>query len=698
VARLLCFLALLGGALALPASTAAAAGPPLIDATWVTEVTATSARLRAEINPQGLPTTYRFEYIALTAYEANVKAAKDPFTGASRQPLSGAVSIGSGEAPVEVFQSASKLSPATAYRYRVVATNSAETATGPERSLGTEEATNVFNLLDNRGWEMVSPLDKNGGEIQAPEGIFGGGTFQAAANGQSLTYSSADSFAGGQGAPPGSQYIATRSGSGWSTQNITAPLQSGGYGDQPEGVPYQLFSTDLARGVMLDPNRCGEGEACPRGYSLRQGSGLTPLAQAPGLRFEGASPDLGQVVLSSPAGLQKWSEGSLDPISATPGAALAAPSGAISTDGGRVYFTQGGDLYLRQGGESVRVDEAQGGGGAFQAASEDGRFAFFTKSGHLYRWDAESEAAEDLTPSGGVKGVLGVSSDGSVAYYQDASGLFLWEEGNTTEAAEGANAAAPSDYPPATGTSRVNSDGAHLLFLSTAELSGYENNGAMEAFLYGPPPGGGKARLACVSCNPTGERPEGGSSIPGALANGQGPAATRAYLPRVLSASGHRVFFNSEDDLAPQDSNKGEPDVYEWEAQGEGSCTREGGCVGLISSGRDGEASTFIDASGDGADAFFLTAASLAFGDPGSYDLYDARVGGGFPAPPNFISCVADACQPLPEAPEDPTPGTLVPNAGNPAPRFTKVRDKGKHKPKKNKKHKHHHKKPGGKK
>ena len=97
----------------------------------------------------------------------------------------------------------------------------------------------------------------------------------------------------------------------------------------------------------------------------------------------------------------------------------------------------------------------------------------------------------------------------------------------------------------------------------------------------------------------------------------------------------------------------------------------------------------FLDASVNGSDAFFLTDSSLAFGDPGSFDVYDAREGGGFPTPPNFIACEGDACQPLPEAPEDPTPGTLVPNAGNPPPRFIKVGAKGKKKHHKgHKKHK----------
>ena len=72
-------------------------------------------------------------------------------------PLSGSANVGSGSFDTEVFQSASKLTPATVYRFRAVATNSNGTSTGPERSLGTEEASNVFKLLDSRGWEMVSP-------------------------------------------------------------------------------------------------------------------------------------------------------------------------------------------------------------------------------------------------------------------------------------------------------------------------------------------------------------------------------------------------------------------------------------------------------------------------------------------------------------------------------------------------------------
>jgi hypothetical protein len=654
------------------AAAARAAVPPQIGAAWTTEVTATSARLRAKINPEGSSTSYRFEYLTEAAYEANLNAAppREGFFGAAKQPPGGAAPLGSGEAPVTVAQHVAGLSPLTAYRYRAVATNLGGTTHGPERVLTTQAPTNEFKLLDGRAWEMVSPVDKDGGGVGLPEAVFGGGDFQAASGGSAVAYSSAFSFAGGAGAPGASQYVSGRGENGWSTQNVTGPTLSGAYGGEPDGVPYRVFAEDLSRGLMLNGLRCAPEEACPRSYSLREGGAFAPVPGSSGLSFAGASPDLRHAVLGGEGGLYEWSGGSLQTVSATPGAALAAPLGAVSGSGQRVYFTTeaGGPLYLREiGGATKLVPETTGGGAAFQVASADGRYAFFLKAGHLRRYDATGESSTDLTPSGGVVGVLGASPDATYVYYQDGSALRRWHSGTTTQVAAGAEAAAPSDYPPALGTARVGADGAHLAFVSTAELSDFENIDASsgepdaEVYVYGPPPGGGTPILACASCNPTGERPRGSSGIPGAVANG----STRIYKPRALSANGSRAFFESADSLAIQDTN-GRPDVYEWEAKGEGDCGLAGDCVGLISSGRSGVASVFLDASAGGGDAFFLTERSLVAADPGSYDVYDARVGGGLPEPSTPIPCNGDACQPLPEAPDDPSPGSLLPNSGNP--------------------------------
>jgi hypothetical protein len=59
------------------------------------------------------------------------------------------------------------------------------------------------------------------------------------------------------------------------------------------------------------------------------------------------------------------------------------------------------------------------------------------------------------------------------------------------------------------------------------------------------------------------------------------------------------------------------------------------GCTYLISSGKNGIESVLIGASETGRDVFFATHAQLAPQDSDSYgDVYDARIGGGFPAPP----------------------------------------------------------------
>jgi len=727
------------------ASQAVAAGPPIVVSTAIEEVSANSVSLRAAINPNGLSTTYRFEYLTEAAYEANLSAVppRNGFAGATIKPVGGA-SVGFGTTQVPVSQHLSGLSSNTAYRYRVVATNSAETVFGPARPFGTQEPTNAFALLDNRAWEMVSPIDKNGGSIPLPGAISGGGVFQAAAGGGAITYSSADSFgAGAQGAPSGSQYVATRGSGGWSSANITTAVLSGSYGDEPNGVPYQLFAPDLSRGLLSNGERCrgNAGGECPvanpplpgtgapagyRNYYARSESGSfqslltagdlahTPLSPAQlELRFAGASPDLSHVVLASCAALStgatetampgtcepaeqnlyEWSGGSLVAVNllpaetvTTPGASLAAPAGAVSGDGSRVYWTAGGNLYLRDGSQTRQVDATLGGGAEFQTASSDGGTAYVTKGGGLYRYSAGTSSLAQLTTAGTVQGVLGASSNGSVVYYLTSAGLFVSAGATTTEVAAQADA---GNFPPSTGTARVSPDGRYLVFVSRAEPTGYPSEGETEVFRYGPPPAGGTAILVCVSCNQTGESPRGPASIPGARANGSRPGATDAYKPRVLSDDGSRVFFDSADPLVSQDTN-GRTDVYEWEAAGTGTCVRPAGCIDLISGGRDPLQSTFLDASSDGSDAYFLTAASLYPLDPGSYDVYDARVGGGFPLPSEPFSCSGDACQVLPEAPEDPTPGTLVPNAGNPPLTIAGEKAKSKSKKKHKKKSKRH--------
>ena len=662
-------------------------------ATWVTGIGTTSADLRAEINPQGQPTTYIFEYTTDANYRAK------GFAGATKIPATG-ISIGGGT----VLQHTSGLEPETTYRFRAVAQQPGRrdrSASSPPAKLEP-----VFSLPDARGWEMVSPVDKNGGGIQSFGENFGGGVIQAAAQGGAVTYTSSSSFEDPPGAPGAGQYLSTRGTSGWSTENITLPGLSGSYPEAPtSGVPYQFFSADLQGALVSNGRRCRNSATvdCPvenaplagsgapagfRNYYLRDSAAgsfaalltgadlahLTLGAEDFEVAIAGATPDLAHIVISTCAALTagatevpgtggecdaarqnlyEKSGGTLTLVNTAPGATLAAQSGAISTNGSRVYWTDGATLYLREGALSKTVAAE----GTFQTASADGSVAFFTKAGHLYRYEPVGGTTIDLTPAGGVVGVLGASEDGTYVYYVTASGATLWHSGVVTPVASQVEA---GSYPPTTGTARVSADGRHMLFVSSAfELVPYDSRNLStgipepEVYLF-TAPGSPNPGLTCASCNPDGERPVGAASLPGASPNG---SALDFYKPRVLSAGSGRVFFDTFDAIAPQDTNEAE-DVYQWEAPGTGSCVKSAGCVGLISSGRAEGGASILDASADGSDVFFLTDGSLVPQDPGADDVYDAREGGGFPPPESPVPCFGDACQPLPPEPEDPTPGT----------------------------------------
>jgi hypothetical protein len=299
-------------------------------------------------------------------------------------------------------------------------------------------------------------------------------------------------------------------------------------------------------------------------------------------------------------------------------------------------------------------------------------------------------ASEDLF------GVAGASEDLSRVYFISEEALpgtggvagkpnlYLDEEGTKTFIAtvtrDDAGGRLPSNAPLRTifHAARTSPDGRVLAFISTEQLSGYDNTDLKsgeadsEVYLYEV----GAEKPVCVSCNPSGARPLGRSveaagGSPGrflATAGYLTMPESALYTPRAFSDGGRRLFFNSFDALLLRDTN-GKGDVYEWEsASSQAACDQLGaelyvaaaqGCLSLISSGESPQDSELLDASANGEDAFFLTNASLSLRDPGLFDVYDARAGGGLPglpAPP--APCQGEACQPLVGAPDDRTPSS----------------------------------------
>jgi hypothetical protein len=225
------------------------------------------------------------------------------------------------------------------------------------------------------------------------------------------------------------------------------------------------------------------------------------------------------------------------------------------------------------------------------------------------------------------------------------------------------------DFGPGEHTARITPDGTTLAFESQRSLTGYDTQPAnaadctdeehasspcSEVYLYDA----ATSTLVCASCDRSGSPPVGRAEL-GGVAQGEGFVIhSPYYLPRNLSDTGRRLFFNSADPLVPHTSN-GQTNVYEWEADGEGSCTTETGCVFPISNVAGNSSTEFLDASPNGNDVFLNTADQLVRSDTDTrIDVYDVRAGGGFPetsAPPPCNN--GDSCKP----PVSPQPGIFAP-------------------------------------
>ena len=393
-----------------------------IDATSASAVTATSVTLETEIDPHGTSTSYHFEYDTTPYAEgAPAHGVQVPFPDGP---------VGAAEADVLRTAQIQGLQPLTTYFFRVVATNSFGTVVGPERSFTTQGAAASL-LLDDRGWEQVSPPNKQGIPLESIPAE--GGDIQAAADGSAITYIAKGSIVtdpAGDRSTVNSQDLSRRGPSGWTTQDITTPHQA------PVGVApgfpseYELFSSDLSLGAVgplgATPLSPQAGERTP--YLRGPGGTYDPLvnpANVPagthfggeeiepeewlnGVTYSTGSPDLGHILLSSPQALTpgfvaagtgnyvyEWSGGSLQLASQLPAgpsetlcggsasACVPEPAGvghqsrqvrnAISTDGSRVVLQgRGNSLYVRDlvRGETLELDApAPGAGGSAGGAS-----------------------------------------------------------------------------------------------------------------------------------------------------------------------------------------------------------------------------------------------------------------------------------------------------------------------------------------
>jgi hypothetical protein len=132
---------------------------------------------------------------------------------------------------------------------------------------------------------------------------------------------------------------------------------------------------------------------------------------------------------------------------------------------------------------------------------------------------------------------------------------------------------------------------------------------------------------------------------------------------RTISENGSRIIFTTAERLSPSASNH-LINLYEWHQP----TTTDANSVSLVSTGSsDTPVEDAVIAPG-GSDIFFVTTQGLVAEDgDGAPDVYDARLGGGFPTSPAIEEpCEGDACQgaltdPLPVL----VPGSVVMVAGD---------------------------------
>jgi hypothetical protein len=184
----------------------------------VSNVGETVATLEASIEPRGNDTRFHFQLVDAA------KFAESGFANAIEVPAGGA-SVGSAGL-VPIVQAITGLAPGIQYHIRVVAENSTGTNVGPEVVFLTFPG-GTASLPDGRVYEQVSPLDKNGANVQGETNAV-----QAAAGGNRIAFYANAGLAGGEGAQAFPSYVATRAsdGSGWSTEGLLPPAATGPFG------------------------------------------------------------------------------------------------------------------------------------------------------------------------------------------------------------------------------------------------------------------------------------------------------------------------------------------------------------------------------------------------------------------------------------------------------------------------------------
>lgn len=648
---------------------------PLVVTGAATDVSETTAVINGTINPAGLQTTYYFEYGLTDAYGSRVPAAIDAVAG-------------NGHAPRIFSRTLEDLQPGTTYHYRIVAENEIGVSQGEDRTFTALAPA----AIPARAYEQVTPVEKRGATVDATVG------FQAAPDGSAISYITR-SAPDPKSSPQFGRFMSYRGSTDW---------QGGIPTDPPLNTARTtLFTTTLAISddfahAFVVSNRDLLGDGVENGANLYSEDLVTgeytavASSDAPFAfssfttlqiqnKFMWGNADYSELVFLSSVplldgvtstALYRWSvDGGLQlestlPDGSTPSSEAVIPSSSgdsryVSEDGRRAYFTLTGGpeegVYLSEDGQTRALSVSRRAGdpatpqtGLFLTASKDGRYGYFYSlsapltddapglPGDIYRYDAVEDELEFI---GGQAGpgfgpqnlaAIGVSDDGETFYFGGSHGLEVFREGTIRLVA-------------------VNSVGLGGGFVSpNGRYLGYGEESSRVVYLYDAV----TEELTCASCLSDGSNP-GGATLP------LGERSASNQIPEAVTDQGE-LFFDTTARLVAADVN-GEYDVYSFKE----------GKARLISPGDAPFPARYGDISEDGKDVFFTTAQKLVGRDNDqSFDIYDARIGGGLPAqsPPPPKECLRDDCKATPNAgPELPFGGSeALSGPGNVKPKMAR--------------------------
>ena len=448
------------------------ASKPVVEELSAQNLTPNDAQVSALVDAKGSDTHYYFQY-------GPVDCVSEP-AGCTDVPAAPGADLGAEFGAQRVTASLQGLAPGTTYYYRVLASNAFGQAEGEHR-LGTFETlpSSQGLLTDGRAWELVSPAEKDGANIEPLSKE--GGLIQAAANGQAVAYVANGPVVAepsGSRAPEPTQVLASRSTRGWSSEGVATPHEKGEGISPGEPDEYRFFSEDLALSLVepsLEAVEPFEAPPLAPGSSektlyVRDDPGLAPeateakayaTAQAnDGFLAPGFAPLVtpAQVTAETKPGEKTRFGSQLGFVDATPNLA-------------HVIFESGVPLLA---GSAAGLYEAETGGAvALVSVLPNGTPAGDPEEG------AEPQLGDENT---NVRGA--VSADGSRVFFYSAGieensevgeyhRLYVRDtmNGQTLQVNAAQNVAEPVGEESEVGFQAASSDGSRVLFTDTAPLT-----------------------------------------------------------------------------------------------------------------------------------------------------------------------------------------------------------------------------------